>query len=76
MRLKKSSLKSDDKNNMNKLKSYIMDAHDKSYQLDGSAKDLVNDFIKLKKQYDKNFEKVQELTRGDLSTIKAEDVDG
>jgi len=76
MRLKKSSLKSDDKNNMNKLKSYIMDAHDKSNQLDGSAKDLVNDFNKLKKQYDKNFEKVQELTRVDLSTIKAEDVDG
>jgi len=75
LKLKKSNLNSEDKNNMNKLKSYIIDAHDKSNQLDSSAKELVNDYNKLKAQYDKNFEKVQSLTKTELSSISSEEVD-
>lgn len=75
-KLKKSSLNSADRANLAKLKSYIVDSHNKGYKLEDDAKDLLNDYIKLKKQYDENCEKVQKLTNINMSDVSLDKVEG
>lgn len=74
-KLKKSSLNSADRANLSKLKSYIVDSHNKGFQLEDGAKDLLDDYNKLKKQYEINCEKVQKLIDTNMSTIALDSVD-
>lgn len=74
-KLKKSSLDSSDRENLAKLKNYIVESHNKGFQLETDAEELLNDYNKLKKQYDANCEKVQTLTSTDLNTITLDKVD-
>ena len=75
-RLKKSSINSSDRANLSKLKSYIVDFHNKGFQLEDDAKSLLDDYNKLKKQYDINCDKVQKLTSTNLQDVTADKVDG
>jgi len=75
MKLKKANVNSVEKNNMSKLKSYIVETQDKGMKLENDAKTLLDDYKKLKNSYDANVDKVQELTSKDLSTIALDDVD-
>lgn len=75
-KLKKSSLNSVDRANLAKLKNYIVESHNKGFQLEDDAKTLLDDYNKLKKQYDSNCEKVQSLTNMDINTISLDKVEG
>lgn len=74
-RMKKSSLNSEDRANLAKLKNIILDYHGKGFKLEDDAKTLLQDYAKLKKQYDSNCQKVQELTNTDISTISLDKVE-
>ena len=74
-KLKKSTLNSADRANLSKLKSYIVDFHNKGFKLEDDAKVLLEDYMKLKKQYDKNCEKVQALTSTAMEDITLDKVD-
>lgn len=73
--LKKSSLNNADRENLTKLKGYIVESHNKGFKLEDDAKDLLEDYNKLKAQYDSNCEKVQKLTATDINTISIDQVD-
>ncbi|MBE5736392.1 MAG: hypothetical protein E7356_03445 [Clostridiales bacterium] len=75
MRLKASSLKSADRANLAKLKNIIVDAHNTGNKLEENAQKLLDNYNKLKKQYDANYEKVQKLISTDLESIEADNVD-
>jgi len=75
LKLKKSGANSEDKNNMAKLKGYIVESHDKGMKLEDDAKKLFNDYLNLKKQYDSNFKKVQELLNTNISSVELDNVD-
>ena len=75
MKLKKSNQKNEDRDNMVKLKSFIMEAYEKSNQLDALAKSMINDYNKLKNQYDTNSDKVQKLTNKNLKEVELDEVD-
>lgn len=74
-KLKKSSLNSEDRANLAKLKNYIVESHNKGFQLEDSAKDLLSDYQQLKAQYDSNCDKVQKLIETDINTIELDKVD-
>ena len=74
-KLKKSSLNSADRVNLSKLKSYIVDSHNKGFQLEDDAKGLLADYNKLKVQYEANCDKVQKLIDTDINTISLDKVD-
>ena len=61
---------------MSKLKGYIVESHDKGMKLEDDAKALFNDYLSLKKQYDSNFKKIQELLNTDINTVSLDSVDG
>ena len=75
MKLKRSNQKNEDRDNMVKLKSFIMDAYEKSNQLDSLAKSMIDDYNKLKKQYNANCDKVQKLTNKNMQDIELNEVD-
>ena len=75
LKLKKSGTNNEDKNNMSKLKGYIVESHDKGMKLENDAKKLFSDYLNLKKQYDSNFKKVQDLLNTDIATIELDNVD-
>lgn len=75
-KLKKSSLNSEDRASLSKLKNYIVESHNKGFQLEDGAKELLADYQKLKAQYDSNCEKVQKLIETDMETISLDKVDG
>lgn len=74
-KLKKSSLNSADRANLSKLKSYIVDSHNKGFQLENDAKALLDDYQKLKSQYESNCDKVQKLIDTDINSISLDKVD-
>lgn len=74
-KLKKANVNSADRNNMAKLKEYILDEQGKRVKLEADAKDLLNDYAKLKKQYDVNIDKIQKLTSTDLNAVSLDSVD-
>ena len=75
LKLKKSSINSADRANLGRLKSYIVESHNKGFALEDGAKDLLEDYAKLKKQYESNCDKVQKLIDTDISTISLDKVD-
>lgn len=75
-KIKKSNINSVEKNNMNKVKGYIVDAHNKGMTLEQDANSLLEDYKNLKKQYDSNSKKIQELINTDLNNVTLEDTDG
>lgn len=75
-KMEKSIVKNDNKTNLSKLKAYILDFKDKAYKLEESAKTLVGDYEKLKKQYQNNVDKIQELNNTNLDTVSLDKVDG
>ena len=75
-KLKKSNVNSVERNNMNKLKSYIVEAHDKGMSLENDANALLEDYKNLKKQYEANAKKVQSLINKEMESIELDDVDG
>lgn len=74
-KLKKSTSENLDKNNVAKLKAYIMESSEKGKSLENGAKDLLNEYNKMKDQYEKNYKKVQDLTTKSLESIKEDDID-
>lgn len=74
-KLKKSNANSVERSNMAKLKEYIIDAQDKGMKLETGAKSLLDDYTKLRKQYEANCDKVQKLTKTDLTKVSIEEVD-
>lgn len=74
-KLKRTNANSVERSNMAKLKDYIIDAQDKGMKLETGAKDLLNDYNKLRKQYEANCDKVQKLTNTDLTKISIDEVD-
>lgn len=75
-KLKKSNVNSVERNNMNKLKGYIVEAHDKGMSLENDANALLEDYKNLKKQYEANAKKVQSLINKEMESIELDDVDG
>lgn len=75
-KMEKSIVKNDNKTNLSKLKAYILDFKDKAYKLEESAKTLVCDYEKLKKQYQNNVDKIQQLNNTNLDTVSLDKVDG
>ena len=75
-KVKKSSSENLDTTNINKLKAYIMEASEKGKNLENGAKDLLQEYSKMKDEYDRNYKKVQELTSKSLESIEMNDVDG
>jgi len=75
-KLKKSSLNNTDRANLSKLKGYIVDFHNKGFKLEEDAKTLLSDYNKLKKQYDTNCKKVQELTNTVINDVTLDKVEG
>lgn len=75
-KLKRSTLNSEDKTNMMKLKGYIVDTHNKGMQLEKDGKALLNDYSNLKANYEKNYEKVQNLINTKIEKVELADVDG
>lgn len=74
-KLKRSNLNSADKNNMTKLKSFMVDAHNKVNEIEDGAGDLLKDYEDLKNKYNESYKKIQKLIQTDLSTVTIEDVD-
>lgn len=74
-KIKKSNINSVEKNNMNKLKGYIVDAHNKGMTLEQDANSLLEDYKNLKKQYDANSNKIQSLIATDLASVELDNVD-
>lgn len=75
-RVKKSSSENLDTNNINKLKSYILEASEKGKTLENGAKQMLTEYAKMKEEYEKNCKKVAELTSKSLDSIEIGDVDG
>ena len=75
LKLRKSNMNSAEKNNMAKLKGYIVEAHDKGMKLEDGAEKLFQDYLTLKKQYDSHYKKVQDLLNKDINAIALDDVD-
>lgn len=74
-KLKKSNLNSSDREQLNKLKNFIVESHNKGFQLEEDAKDLLDDYNALKKQYNVNCDKVQKLIETDINNISIDQVD-
>lgn len=74
-KLKKNSLNSEDRAKLSKLKSYIVDSHNKGFKLEDDARGLLADYQKLKSQYESNCDKVQKLVDTDINTISLDKVD-
>lgn len=74
-KLKKSKLNSVDKANLNKLKSYIVEFQNKGFKLEDNAKELIDNYEKLKEQYNANLEKVQKLTSTSMKDVSIDKVD-
>jgi predicted nucleic acid-binding Zn-ribbon protein len=74
-RVKKSSSENLDTNNINKLKSYILEASEKGKNLENSAKQMLAEYGKMKDEYEKNCKKIQELTSKSIDSIEMGDVD-
>lgn len=74
-KIKKSNVNSVEKNNMNKLKGIIMEAHTKGMSLENDAKTLLDNYADLKKQYAIDSDRIQKLINIDLSTVELDDVD-
>ena len=74
-KLKRSSLKNEDRNNLTKLKGYIVEYQGKGIQLENDAKALLEEYTKLKSQYEANGKKVQKLLDTDISSITLEEID-
>ena len=75
-KMEKMIVKNDNKTNLSKLKAYILDFKNKAFKLEESAKSLVGDYEKLKKQYQNNVDKIQELNNTNLDTVTLDKVDG
>ncbi len=73
--LKKNSINSDDRINMQKIKEYMVETHNKAYKLEDSGKELIAEYEKLKDQYNKNCDKIQKLTNTDINSISLDAVD-
>ncbi len=74
-KIAKSKANNEDKANLAKCKSYILDFQNKAHGLENGAKTLVEDYDKLKKQYQSNIEKIQALTKTSMEEISLEKVD-
>lgn len=74
-KLKRNNSNNAEKDNMNKLKGYIVEAQDKGIQLENNAKVLLKEYNELKKQYENNLKKVQELVSKDLKEVGMDEVD-
>lgn len=74
-KLKRSNLNSAERNNMTKLKSYIVETSNNGFKLETDAGAMLENYNKLKKQFDTNFDKVQKLVKLDMNSINIEDVD-
>lgn len=75
-KMEKMVVKNDNKANLSKLKAYILDFKSKAFKLEESAKALVDDYENLKKQYQTNVDKIQQLNNTNLDTVTLDKVDG
>jgi len=74
-KVKKSSSENLDTSNINKLKSYIMEASEKGKNLENGAKKMLSEYAQMKDEYEKNCKKVADLTSKSLDSIEMNDVD-
>ena len=73
--LEKSILTSSEKAVMNKMIAYVKEAQNKSMELENQAKKLTEEYLALKKEYDKNILLIKELTSKNSDELTTEQMD-
>lgn len=73
--LEKSISTSSEKAVMNQMIQYVKDAQNKSIELENQAKKMMDDYVALKKEYDKNILVIKELTAKNSSELTTEEMD-
>jgi predicted nucleic acid-binding Zn-ribbon protein len=73
--LEKKIESSSEKNVMNEMISYVKDAQNKSLKLEQKAKKMMEEYVALKKEYDKNVLTIKELTSKNSSELTTAQMD-
>lgn len=73
--LEKKVSSSQEKSVMNQMINYVKDAQNKSMELEGQAKKLMEEYLSLKKEYDKNILLIKELTSKKSDELTTEQMD-
>lgn len=66
---------SNDKAVMNKMIQCVKDAQNKSFELESQAKKMTEEYVSLKKEYDKNIKLIKELTSKESSELTVEEME-
>ena len=73
--LEKKISSSTEKAVMNQMISYVKDAQNKSIELENKAKKMMEEYVVLKKEYDKNVLAIKELTSKDSNELTTAQMD-
>lgn len=73
--LEKKISTSNEKSVMNQMISYVKDAQNKSLELEQKAKKMMEEYVALKKEYDKNVLTIKELTSKNSDELTAAQMD-
>lgn len=73
--LEKSVASSKEKSVMNQMISYVKDAQNKSMELEHKAKKMMEEYLLLKKEYDKNILTIKQLTAKNSSELSTDEMD-
>jgi len=74
-KLKRAKLENSDKANLDKIKSYVVEFQNKGYQLEEIAKQLIDEYEKLKSQYEINSSKIEKLSKSSLDDISLDNIE-
>ncbi len=66
---------SSEKSVMNQMIQYVKDAQNKSMELETQAKKMMEEYVSLKKEYDKNVKVIKELTSKNSDELTTEEMD-
>ena len=75
VQLERKLASSNEKTVMNQMIAFVKDAQNKSIELENQAKKMTEEYVALKKEYDKNIKLIKDLTSKESSELTVEEMD-
>ena len=75
VQLERKLASSNEKTVMNQMIAFVKDAQNKSVELENQAKKMTEEYVALKKEYDKNIKLIKDLTSKESSELTVEEMD-
>ena len=75
VQLERKLASSNEKTVMNQMIAFVKDAQNKSVELENQAKKMTEEYVALKKEYDKNIKLIKDLTSKESSELTIEEMD-